>query len=342
MKLNAWRIMAFVAAVTAWAGVAGLAEEKRDHQPAAAPGQPQPCATQPATARDFTPLSWRTAGVPGPCVSDRSTCICDQITSGGVGWCSRHGRGFAYGHVLRTWPLFRTLLPTDDGSGNVEQTPHPGCTAHGTGEDEAGGDEHETHYYGAVLLSHESLLLMLNAVPRAGGPKGNPYRVEAIPGYCPETGQYLVMGRWYRSWIVPAMEAGRLLPGLRKSATAGQTGDDGAQVPVDAAGERPAEGAATADAGDPVPGCEFCRQAFAAGAVWSASGFPVQPFCEKCGVGVVAGRVFIGREAYELARAADGALDLHRLHRCERCGIGVLAGGRCDVCSECKKCHAGQ
>jgi hypothetical protein len=89
----------------------------------------------------------------------------------------------------------------------------------------------------------------------------------------------------------------------------------------------------------PVPGCEYCKKAFAAGAVWTPEGFPAQPFCEKCGVGVVAGRVFIGREAFELAKAADAALAFDRLHRCERCGVAILVGGRCNVCSECKQCH---
>ncbi|MEW6251095.1 MAG: hypothetical protein AB1716_10645 [Planctomycetota bacterium] len=193
-----------------------------------------------------------------------------------------------------------------------------------------------------------------------------------IPGWCPLCERALVNGHLYRSWVVPALEAGQLLRGVdsaspdadgMSSATHGiasnrapvgpsaasgaaevrpSAASGAAQPPAGAAPAGPAAGsdAATQPTSRPSePGCDYCRRAFAAGAVLGPGGFPAQEFCDKCGGGIVAGRVFKGHEAYELARAADTALAYKRLHRCRRCAVAILEGRRCDVCDVCRKCH---
>lgn len=314
--------------------------------PAAAPpaevqGQTQQAGVQPASKPRLRPGA--------PPAMDRTLCTCDQIPLSGVGWCPRHHRGYAYGHVLRSWQLTYPLLPDEpygeEPCQSADASPPQGDTAACLSRPPVV----VAHQAELAFLGDDLLPRFINAFPR-DSKGGDTYVLTNVPQRCPHCGRYHSNGRTCLSWIPVAMEAGHLLPALRAAAPTAGAADACASQPAGseradrAANSLPAAGAAAAplSPNDPVtePRCEYCAKAFAAGAVWEPHGFPVQDFCEKCGVGVVAGRVFVGREAYELAKAADSALAWNRVHRCEVCGIGVMVGGQCRICSECKSCHA--
>lgn len=304
--------------------------------------QPPSAAAKPASI----PLPAADANAGQPVVTRYHTCVCQEPQPTAIVWCGRHERGWAYGHVLRTWPLIQPLLPIRETGDS------PGCPpADGTAKREITRWElseagYAQHRY-INCLDHQRHWRMINAFPRDGR---DGYKIASIPKRCDKCGMYHFNGRRYRSWIPIAIEAGYPLEGAavtpRMIAAAekpagnaegmSQRGGASTKTETDCA-----EGVSVAaDHPALTPRCDSCRKAFAEGARWTRTGYPPQPFCEKCGVGVIAGRVLVGREAYELAAAADAALKFWRMHRCEVCAIGMMIGGQCLVCADCKSCHA--
>jgi hypothetical protein len=67
--------------------------------------------------------------------------------------------------------------------------------------------------------------------------------------------------------------------------------------------------------------CEGCKKAY------SDNGY-----CEHCGAGIVAGRLYKGKEAYQAALAAHETLAKAAAEKCETCGIAMVTDGTCDHC----------
>jgi len=67
------------------------------------------------------------------------------------------------------------------------------------------------------------------------------------------------------------------------------------------------------------------------GPLRTEKGFTPYDWCETCGLGLVAGRVFRDRGQYDLARRAD-AIMKNWGTQCEQCDIAALTAGTCPVC----------
>lgn len=245
------------------------------------------------------PMKWLPLALllflPASAAARQRVCVCETVRAAGHGWCVRHARGLAYGHFVPTHSLFQPL------AGQPVAAP-PACAtckaAWERGQVRTWEREKET----AAQLAPASQ----PAAPPSPAAAQPAAVFAALAGrFCPACRLYHVHGQAYGSWAAAALESGR-------------------PVPADPAAVKTAGGKEL---------CAPCVQALAAGRQQDKHGFPPQPYCEPCGVGVVAGRVFSGKDAYEAAQAADRALRQNSRPHCERCAIALLTD------EECRACH---
>lgn len=170
---------------------------------------------------------------------------------------------------------------------------------------------------------------------------------------CKACGLHFAHGRAYRSWAVAAIARGTPVfdepePEARPEQAAAQTPQPHAEEPRTGQASVAPPKPPTDEPSSEGKRCDKCLAAFEAvrkfaaqppGRLHNEHGFEAYPWCESCRVGLVGGRMFRDRQAYDLALAADRIFKQLGTH-CERCDIAALTDGECTVCG--MAFHAGR